>query len=176
MILPNKFRVAVPDHRQALETVRAEVESAVGCPVSPEFQEAERGALVIEMRLAEPAGPDPRRLARAIERSNQDIDVLSYWHDEQPSREASSIPIHAVLPAVAMELPDVARRALLDDLPTAAWPASLSVGPVQPPAWLLAVPVTAPDGTGLVRMTQRSGYSHRFTSSDATSMQLELAS
>ena len=42
MILPDKFRVAVPDHSEVLQTVRAEVESAVGCQVSPEFQEAER--------------------------------------------------------------------------------------------------------------------------------------
>jgi hypothetical protein len=176
MILPDRFRVAVPDHSEVLHTVRAEVESAVGCQVSPEFQEAERGALVIEMRLAEPAGPDPRQLARAIERSNQDIDVLSYWRDKAPSRPASSTPIHAVLPAHAPELPEVARRALRDDLPTAAWPASLAIGPVRPPAWLLAVPVTASDGTGLVGISQRSGYSHRFTAADAASMRLELAS
>ncbi len=176
MTLPNKLRVAVPDHSEALEAVRVQVESAVGCQVRPEFQEAERGALVIEMRLAKPAGPDPRRLARAIERSNQDIDVLSYWRDGPPAQRSSSVPIHAILPAVAVELPDAAQRAIRDGVPTAAWPASLAVGPVQSPAWLLAVPVTTSDGTGWVGISQRSGYSHRFTSTDADSMRLDLAS
>ena len=87
------------------------------------------------------------------------------------------VSLHSVLPASAHELPDVARRALHDGVPTAAWPGphfGRQAG--RPSAWLLAVPVHSPSGENVVGLSRRSGYSYRFAATDVEAIRSELAS
>jgi hypothetical protein len=66
------------------------------------------------------------------------------------------------------QLPEVARRALDDDLPTAKWDRSDS-------SWHLAVPSVC-NGKAIVGMSHRRGYDHRFTVHDAAALRCGLNS
>jgi hypothetical protein len=80
-VRPGKVRVAISDATEALRVVHADVERAAACTVFPELQETECGSLIVEMKLVERVERDCRGLARAIKRSNSDIEVLSCWKD-----------------------------------------------------------------------------------------------
>jgi hypothetical protein len=57
---------------------------------------------------------------------------------------------------------------LHDALPTAAWHSTLRGEPNAGRSyWLLAVPKDTPEGSSLVGMWRRAGYSHRFSARDA---------
>jgi hypothetical protein len=175
MMAPNKVRVAVSDGSEALKAVHADIEGAARCAVLPELQETERGSLIVEMRLMGQGARDSSDLARAIKRSNSDIEVLSCWRDGTSPERAASVPLHSVVPATTGELPDVARRALRDGVPTAAWLGSPFVRPGgRPSGWLLAVPLEAPDGGKVVGLSRRTGYSYRFASTDVEAIRSEL--
>ncbi|MGB7050877.1 MAG: hypothetical protein WBG41_04860 [Acidimicrobiales bacterium] len=176
-VRPDKVRVAISDATEALKEVHADVERAVGCTVFPELQETECGSLIVEMKLAEQVERDGRDLARAIKRSNSDIELLSCWKDRTSPERSGYVPLHSVLPASAEELPEVAHRALHDGVPTAAWPGSRFVRPIgRLSAWFLAVPVQSPTGGNVVALSRRTGYSYRFAATDVEAIRSDLAS
>ncbi len=62
----SKLRIATVDRSDALDFVRLAVEGATGFAVEPEFQEADRDELVVEVRLTGDHVVDPRLAARAV--------------------------------------------------------------------------------------------------------------
>ena len=169
MTSKNMLRVATPDTAHAVDIACSEVESAVGLRVRAEFQEIEGGDLIIELQLGEEAehSPHPARLASAVDKAVDSVEVLSSWKgstsSEPPSRRCPD-----VLGVGYEPLPQVAQRALNDDLPTAQWDRSDS-------SWHLAVPSVC-GGKAIVGMSYRGGYSHRFSAHDAAALRSGLAS
>ena len=177
MTARNKLRLAVSDRAGALEAVRSELQESTGWLVLPELQESERGSLIIEVRVIEPSEPDSQGLVRALDRTNRGIDILSAWREVPTSLRVPRPPSHAVLATTAGKLPGVAQRAIDDGVPTATWVAAGSVGRSERPSeWVLAVPVARASGDNVVGISRRSGYSHRFASTDADAIRFELAS
>jgi hypothetical protein len=137
--------------------------------VRAEFQEIEGGNLIIELQLGEEAehSPHPARLASAVDKAVDSVEVLSSWKgstsSEPPPRRCPD-----VLGVGYEPLPQVAQRALDDDLPTAQWDRSDS-------SWHLAVPSVC-GGKAIVGMSYRGGYSHRFSAHDAAALRSGLAS
>ena len=169
MTSKNMLRVATPDTAHAVDIACSEVESAVGLRVRAEFQEIEGGNLIIELQLGEEAehSPHPARLASAVDKAVDSVEVLSSWKgstsSEPPPRRCPD-----VLGVGYEPLPQVAQRALDDDLPTAQWDRSDS-------SWHLAVPSVC-GGKAIVGMSYRGGYSHRFSAHDAAALRSGLAS
>ena len=169
MTSKNMLRVATPDTAHAVDIACSEVESAVGLRVRAEFQEIEGDNLIIELQLGEEAehSPHPARLASAVDKAVDSVEVLSSWKgstsSEPPSRRCPD-----VLGVGYEPLPQVAQRALDDDLPTAQWDRSDS-------SWHLAVPSVC-GGKAIVGMSYRGGYSHRFSAHDAAALRSGLAS
>ena len=60
----NKLRVAIPDGKNALQVVTAEIEEATGIGLEPEFQEVDQGDLVVELRLADSSFTDSPAVVR----------------------------------------------------------------------------------------------------------------
>jgi hypothetical protein len=74
-------------------------------------------------------------------------------------------------------MPEVARRALADDLPTAQWlPTVDEVAGGDRSYWLLAVPVGAPGTPATVGVRRRNGYALRFAPHEAAAVRIGLAS
>jgi hypothetical protein len=169
MAAKDMLRVATPDTAHAVDIACSEVESAVGLGVRAEFQEIEGGNLIIELQLGDEAehSPHPSRLASAVDKAVANIEVLSSWK-ESTSPEPPPRHCPDVLGAGYEPLPQVAQRALDDDLPTAKWDRSDS-------SWHLAVPSVC-GGKAIVGMSHRGGYSHRFTAHDAAAFRSGLAS
>ncbi len=169
MTTRNMLRVVTPDTAHAMEVACSNVGTAVGLPVRAEFQEIEGGNLVLELQLGEEAEPSPHpsRLASVVDESVSHIEVLSSWK-EVASAKPNPRRCPEVLGVGYEPLPQVAQRALDDDLPTAAWDRSDS-------SWHLAVPSVC-NGKAIVGMSYRSGYSHRFTAHDAVALRTGLAS
>jgi hypothetical protein len=173
----NKIRIATPDTDHALGNVRVEVERATGFAAELEFQEIDRRDLVVELRLADANAVQPGLVARAVERSTHNLEVLSAW-TEVPLDRGPNPPLHqTLLTAGDGPMPAFAQRALRDELPTAQWlsiegdPAE--VGQCQ---WHLAVPMIRSDGRPVVGLRRRRGYSLRFNPLDAAAARLDLAS
>ena len=176
MTTTSRLRVAISDTAEALKIVKLEVEGATGYPVRPEFQESEFEELVVELRLGATGVAEPNLIARAIERTTPDIDVLGVWNESPHSHEPVPKPSKLVFGVADEALPDVARRAVRDELPTARWHPSLATtSSSDTPHWELAVPVLHTDGES-VAVIRRKGYSHRFTPDDAVGTWLGLAS
>jgi len=169
MTAHNKLRVATLDTDQAMSIARSDVESAIGLRVRVEFQEIESPNLIIELKLGDETelSPHPSRLAAEVDRAVANVEVLSSWKESIP---AAPLPRYCpeVLGVGYETLPQVAQRALDDDLPTAKWDRSDS-------SWHLAVPSLC-CGKSIVAMSYRSGYSHRFTAHDAAALRSGLAS
>jgi hypothetical protein len=163
------FRVAILDSANAIDVARSDVESAVGLRVRAEFQEIEGTTLIIELQLGDGVKPSahPSRLASVIDGTVSNLEVLSSW-EEATSPEPAPRQCADVLGVGYEPLPQVAQRALDDDLPTAKWDRSDS-------SWHLAVP-SACGGKAIVGMSHRGGYSHRFTARDVAALRLGLAS
>jgi hypothetical protein len=166
----NMLRIATADTAGAVSFACSEVETAVGLPVKPELQEIENGCLIVELRLgdAHVHVPSPARLALAVDKSTTGVEVLSAWNE--PSAPTPD-PRHcdSVLTPPDDSMASVARRALKDDLPTAEWePKALS--------WHLAVPCTRSPLTTVIGLSNRCGYSLRFTSLEVTAIRRGLAS
>jgi hypothetical protein len=87
MTATNKIRIATADRSGALDLVCSEVESAVGMPVRPVFQEIEGDCLILELRLDDDAAqaPLPTRLALAVDTVARDVQVLSAWNEPEAS-------------------------------------------------------------------------------------------
>jgi hypothetical protein len=168
-MVANKLRVATLDTAHAVDIACSEVESAVGLPVRAEFQEIEGASLILELRLGDESvhSPHPSRLASAIDRAVANMEVLSSWRESTgpgaPLRRCPDVRGVGYEP-----LPHVAQRALDDDLPTAKWDRSDS-------SWHLAVPSFC-GGQPIVGLSDRRGYSHRFTARDAQAFRRGLAS
>jgi hypothetical protein len=173
----NKIRIATPDTDNALGTVRVEVERATGFAAELEFQEIDRTDLVVELRLADADAVQPGLVARAVERSTADLEVLSAWTEVPLSRGPNPPLRQTLLTANDGPMPAFAQRALRDELPTAQWlsidgdPAE--VGQCQ---WHLAVPMIRSDGQPVVGLRHRRGYSLRFNPLDAAAARHDLAS
>lgn len=162
----SKLRVAIADGEDALQVVTAEIEEAIGIGVEPEFQEIERGDLVVELRLADPSVPDSRLVAHAVERLSGDIEVLSAWQEVPLIRDPTPTTSQSVFAGTEGAMPEVAQRAIRDELPTATWKSS----------WQLAVPVQRGDGQVFVGVQDRQGYSRRFGLHEVNALRLGLAS
>jgi hypothetical protein len=93
--------------------------------------------------------------------------VLSSWK-ESTSSEPPPRRCPDVLGVGYEALPEVAQRALDDDLPTARWSRADS-------SWQLAVPSVC-GGKAIVGMSYRGGYSHRFSAHEAAALRSGLAS
>lgn len=134
-----------------------------------EFQEIEGDNLIIELQLGEESEESsrPADLASAIEKAIPRVEVLSSWK-ESTSPEPHPRRCPDVLGVGYEPLPQVAQRALDDDLPTAQWDRSDS-------SWHLAVPSVC-GGKAIVGMSCRSGYSHRFSAHEAAALRSGLAS
>jgi hypothetical protein len=169
MTAKNMLRVALPDTAHAVNIACSDVESAVGLRVRAEFQEIEGGNLIIELQLGDEAvhSPHPSRLASTVDEAVANIEVLSSWK-ESTSSEPPPRQCPDVLGVGYEPLPEVAQRALDDDLPTAQWDRSDS-------SWHLAVPSVC-GGKAIVGMSYRGGYSHRFSAHDAAALRSGLAS
>jgi hypothetical protein len=169
MTTKNMLRVATLDMDCAVDDARSDIQSAVGLRVRAEFQEIEGDSLIIELQLGdevEQSGP-PARLASVIEQAVASVEVLSTWK-ESSSPEPHPRHCPDVLGVGYEPLPQVAQRALDDNLPTAQWDRSDS-------SWLLAVPSVC-GGKTIVGMSRRGGYSHRFTTHDVAALRRGLAS
>jgi len=169
MTVKTMLRVATLDTAHAIDVACSDVESAVGLRVRAEFQEIEGGNLILELQLGDEAEPSshPSRLASVIDKSVSNIEVLSSWK-EATSHKPISRQCPDVLGVGYEPLPEVAQRALDDDLPTAMWDRSDS-------SWHLAVP-SACGGKAIVGVSCRSGYCHRFSAHDAAALRSALAS
>jgi hypothetical protein len=177
MTSSSRLRVAISDTAEALEIVKLEVEGATGFPVRPEFQESEFDELVVELRLGAPSSTEPNRIARAIERTSRDIDVLGVWNEKQPDHEPTPIPSQLVFEATDDSMPEVAKRAVRDQLATARWRPTTNATPSGDiPHWQLAVPVLQADGEEVVAVHRRNGYSLRYTPEDVVGTWLGLGS
>ncbi len=176
MTATSKVRVAIPDSDTALEIVKLEVEGATGCSARPEFQESERDALVVEMRLVDSDPAVLSLVARAIERTAPRLDVLGVWSEPSPDRIPSAVSTKMVYSGTDDSMPDIAKRAVRDELPSAQWHPRLGgAGSGDRPHWQLAVPALLADGEKVVAVRRRNGYSRRFTADDAVSTWLGLA-
>jgi hypothetical protein len=148
MTSSSMLRVAISDTAEALEIVKLEVEEATGY-----------------------------QIARAIERTSRGIDVLGVWNAKQPDHEPVPIPSQLVFGATDHSMPDVAKRAVRDQLATARWHPSTNTTPGGDiPHWQLAVPVLQADGEEVVAVHRRNGYSLRYTPEDVVGTWLGLAS
>jgi hypothetical protein len=145
------------------------VESAVGPPVRAEFQEIEDGNLIVELQLGNESihAAHPSRLASVVDKAATDVEVLRAWR-ESPCPEPTPQLCPDVLGVGDEPLPEAARRALDDDLPTASWDRSDA-------SWHLAVPAVC-SGRAIVGMSHRCGYRHRFTAHDAAALRCGLHS
>ena len=168
MTATNRLRVATIDTARAIDMACSEVESAVGLPVLPEFQEIECGNLIIELRLGSETihTPHPSRLASAVDAAAANLEVLSSWK-ASASPEPARRHCLDVMEVGCEPLPQVARRAFDDDLPTAEWDRANS-------SWHLAVPSVC-SGKAIVGLSHRRGYSHRFTAHDAAALKRGLS-
>jgi hypothetical protein len=168
------LRIATPDAVHAISIACSDVESAVGFPVRAEFQEIEGDTLIIELQLGHlqlgdetVRSPHPSRLASVVDKVVSNMEVLSSW-TESTALAPAPRPCPDVLGVGYEPLPQVAQRAVDDDLPTARWDRSDC-------SWQLAVPSIC-CGTAIVGMSRRCGYSHRFTAHDAAALRSGLAS
>jgi hypothetical protein len=173
----SKLRVATPDVADALDVVKVEVEGATGFAVEPQFQEIDRADLVVEMRLTDSYDAEPGLVARAIERSASGLEVLSTWKEVPATLAPAPRSSPEVFDRPGVPMPEVARRALHDDIPTAQWfgAREFTTGDVTP-QWHLAVPVVRSDGLSIVGVQRRRGYTRRFCIRDAAAARLGLAS
>lgn len=173
----SKLRVATADVAEALDILKVEVEGATGFAVEPELQEIDCDDLVVEMRLTDSNSADPGLVARAIERSVCDVDVLSVWKEAPLTRVSAPVTGHTVFNGTDDALPDVARRALHDNLATAQWLGTVEgAGRGDQSYWELAVPVVRSDGQAMIGVRRRHGYSLRFSVQDAATLRMGLAS
>ena len=165
----NKLRVATIDTPHAIDIACSVVFSAVGLAVQAELQEIERGSLIIELQLGNESvhTPHPSRLASTVDKAAADVEVLSAWK-ESACPEPTPQPCRDVMGVGYEPLPQVAQRALDDNLPTAEWDRSDS-------SWHLAVPSVC-SGKAIVGMSHRRGYDHRFTPHDAAALRRGLNS
>jgi hypothetical protein len=163
------LRVATLDTAHAAGVACSDVASAVGLRVRAEFQEIEGGNVILELQLGDETvpSPHPSRLASVIDGAVSNVEVLSSWTESTPPEPAPR-QCPDVLGVGYEPLPEVAQRALDDDLPTAQWDRSDS-------SWHLAVPSVC-GGKAIVGMSYRGGYSHRFTAHDAAALRCGLAS
>jgi hypothetical protein len=102
-----------------------------------------------------------------IDETVSNIEVLSSWK-ESTSPEPTPLLCPNVLGVSYEPLPQVAHRALNDDLPTAEWDRSDS-------SWHLAVPSVC-GRKAIVGMSHRCRYSLRFSALDAAALRSGLAS
>jgi hypothetical protein len=170
MTTKRMLRIATPDAVHAIDTACSDVESAVGLPVRAEFQEIEGGNLIIELQLGDEAIHTPRAslLASVVDRAVSNMEVLSSWTESTASGPAPRRCFDVLGVGYEQLLPQVAQRALDDDLPTAKWDRSDS-------SWHLAVPSVC-GGNAIIGMSHRCGYSHRFTAHDAAAFRSGLSS
>jgi hypothetical protein len=161
----------------ALDVVKVEVETATGFAAQPVFQEIERSELVVELRLAGSGAADPGHIALAVESSAGDLNVLSTWIEPPQSRDPIPVASEIVFDVIDDPLPEAARRALRDGLPTAQWfPSIRDIAGGDRSYWMLAVFANRAEGPPLVGVRRRHGYSLRFSAHDAVSARMGLAS
>jgi hypothetical protein len=169
--------VAVPDVVNALDVVRSEVKRTTGCEARPVFQELDNSSLVIEVDITDATMADSRDLATVVKRSASELDVLSTWTETPHSTSQSQLTPQMILDVISDPLPESAKRAFHDEIPTAQWlPSVEDVAGGDRSYWLMAVPGMQEDGRPIVALNRRYGYSMRFSAADAQSVQRSLAS
>jgi hypothetical protein len=169
MTTTNKIRIATADTANACTLACSEITAAVGLTVHPEFQEIEGDCLILELRLGSEthhAAP-PKHLAAAVGNGAPAVEVLSAWNEHRSGQIRPKL-CRDVLGSLYDDMPNVAHRALDDNLATAVWVRSDS-------SWHLAVPASC-DAQPIVGLSHRRGYTHRFTSLEAASIRSGLAS
>jgi hypothetical protein len=177
MTSASKLRVAVPDVTDALDVVKDEVERATGFAVQPILQEVDRGDLVVEVQLVDSNAVAPDHLALAVECSARGLDVLSAWKEETLTPYSAPVQSETVFKAIDGVMPEVAQRALRDEVPTAQWlPTVEDVAGGDRSYWILAVPVLRPNDRSIVGTRRRNGYSLRFSAHEAEAARRGLVS
>jgi hypothetical protein len=111
-------------------------------------------------------------VARLVERTYQDLEVLSSW-EESESLGCRPIRLSRIVSYDDIAVPSPARRAFDDHLPTAALQLGME-GDVT--HWVLAVPVVGDDGRLVAGVLRRNGYSHRFSALEVTAVRAQLTS
>jgi hypothetical protein len=160
----SKLRVAIADGSDALEVVTVEVERATGFVAQPVLQEIDYTDLVVEVQLSDSNAADPRRIALTVARASPDLDVLSSWKEAAAPAMAAVQSSPIVVDAADPLLPEVARRALRDDVPTAQWLPKFVGGGDR--SWILALPSRRSGHPARVGICSRRGYSARFSASE----------
>jgi hypothetical protein len=172
MTSASKVRVALPDASFALEVATARISAATGLRAEPEFQEIDRGDLIVELRLPEVGDCPVRQLADLVERSAPDLEVLSTWREPVARVRPRPSLAGRVMSVDDTALPEVARRAFDAYLPTATW-RPLVNGDVA--HWQLAVPVVVAGSDAVAIVLRRNGYSFRFSALEASLLGAALA-
>ncbi len=129
------------------------------------------------MQLVDSNSAVPDHVGFAVERSTRDLDVLSTWKEAALPRDPAPVHSETVFSVIDGAMPEVAQRALRDQVPTAQWlPAVEDVAGGDRSYWMLAVPVHRPDRPLIVGTLRRGGYSHRFSALEAEGARRGLAS
>ena len=130
MTTTNKIRIATADTTNASTLACSEITAAVGLPVHPEFQEIEGDCLILELRLRGETlqAASPKRLAAAVGNGAPTVEVLSAWNEPDSGQIRPKL-CRDVLGLLYDDMPNVAHRALDDNLATAAWDRSDSTAP-----------------------------------------------
>lgn len=168
-----KLRVSLADEASAIDVATAKIQSATGLEATPEFQELDRAELIVELGLGRGQGRSASQLARLLERTYQDFEVLSSWHETEPQMGCRPTPLSRVVSYDDIAIPSPARRAFDDHLPTAALQL---VGAGDVTHWILAVPVVGDDGRLVAGVLRRNGYSHRFSALEVKAVRAQLTS
>jgi hypothetical protein len=166
-ITPSRLRVSIPESSSALEAVTSGVHQATGFEVEPALQELDNGHLIVELSVHDPGRSSPREVTELIEQSAPELDVLSAWRGVEQDHCPQAAAADRVLRVQDSPLPDVARRAVDDNLATAKWHPTCDEYAAH---WLLAVPVRGAERAGLVALRRREGYSYRFSALDASQL------
>jgi hypothetical protein len=141
------------------------------------LQELDRNVLVVELSLLGPKAVEPRSAARSIERSPEDLNVLSTWEENPTIGNPTPTGCDLVLDTRSDPMPSVACRAIADRVPTAQWfPPGGPPGVTEQDCWLLAVPAIRFRRRHLVGIRRRRGYALRFNAHEVARTRMGLAS
>jgi hypothetical protein len=171
VVSTTKLRVAVPDAPSALETATAKVHLATGLEVRPELQEIDHADLIVEMRLGTMSAVNASGLARLVERTSTDLEVLSGWQEYEPLPHRQLVELPRIVDHDQLDIPSPARRAFDDHVPTARWSPGARG---ELPHWLLAVPARRADDRMAAGVVRRNGYLYRFSTWEAKALRAVL--
>jgi hypothetical protein len=167
-----QLRIATVNDSHTVEAVSTQVRHATGLAVQPVFQEIDRRELIVELILNSVGSHSPGELARRIQSSAPNLEVLAGWHPLEPPVSSRPPRPDQLFFSDDVSVPPLARRAFDDLVATAGW--QPTAGPDNS-HWLLAVPVVGGDGRMVAALARRDGHYHRFSARDAATLRDTLA-